>query len=139
MPEQGAQRGGAAEAAAWFVVIIQGPAPRACVVGGIEGVTEAVLRAVWQEPAEAGMDEVAALLAALRDPDAWALHGAGDGRPYWHWWFGGPGGSVTVQRLTEVLPLQERGAVLRGALAEAVHALAGCAQELRQLAGSGED
>ena len=124
----------APEAAARFVVIIQGTTPKAGVVEGIEGVKEAVLQLLWKEPGLAVLDQVATLLDSLGDPEAWAAHGPGDGRPYWHWWLGYEGGSVTVQRLTEALPPRLDAGLLRSALSDAVGSLAGCAEDLRRLA-----
>ena len=69
-------------------------------VEGIEGVKETLVRILWTDPERALLEDVAAALASLDEPAAWAAHGAGDGRPYWHWWLGYEGGSVTVQRLT---------------------------------------
>src|SRR5690349_8311936 len=90
-----------AEAKSCFVLIIQGAQPWAGVVEGIEGVRETLVQVFWTDPEQALIQDVAAALASLEDPDAWASHGSGDGRPYWHWWLGYEGGSVTVQRLTE--------------------------------------
>ena len=89
------------EAKSCFVLIIQGALPWAGVVEGIEGVREALMRILWTDPEQALIKDVAAAIASLEDPEAWAAHGSGDGRPYWHWWLGYEGGSVTVQRLTE--------------------------------------
>lgn len=136
MAEQDATASGTApEAAARFVVIIQGTAPRAGIVEGIEGVKNALLQHLWKEPGVAVLDQAAALIGSIEDPAAWAVHGSGDGRPFWHWWLGYEGGSVTVQRLTEPLPARLDAGLLRSAIADAADALAGCARDLRQLAG----
>ncbi len=136
MAEQEATGSGAVpEAAACFVIIIQGATPRAGIVEGIEGVKDALLRHLWKEPGAAVLDQAAALIGSIEDPGAWAVHGSGDGRPFWHWWLGYEGGSVTVQRLTEPLPPRLDAGLLRSAVADAATALAGCARDLRQLAG----
>ena len=75
------------EASACFVVVIQGSTPWAGVVESVDGV-EALLQVLWKDPGDAALEEVASLLASLDEPAAWARHGSGDGRPYWHWWFG---------------------------------------------------
>ncbi len=121
-----------------FVVISQGMTPWAGLAEGLDGVKETLLRLLAGDPAEALLGEVAAAIASLDDPAAWAVHGAGDGRPYWHWWHGHEGGSVTVQRLTEATPARADAARLRAALADTVAALTDCAQDLRRLAGAGE-
>src|SRR4051812_47160557 len=90
------------EARSRFVLIIQGFPPWAGVVEGIEGVKEALVRILWVDPQQVLLKDVEAAIASLDDPAAWALHGSGDGRPYWHWWLGYEGGSITVQRLTEL-------------------------------------
>ena len=123
------------EVTAHFVVIVQGTSPHADVVQGLEAVREAVLQAVWRLPEDARLGRTAALVASLDDPESWASHGHGDGRPYWHWWFGYEGGSVTVQRLTGALPSQAEADHLRATLADAVGVLADCAQDLRRLGG----
>jgi hypothetical protein len=127
------------ETAARFVVVVQGVKPWAGLAEGIDGVKETLLRVLWSDPKGALLGEVAAVIASLEDPAVWAAHGAGDGDPYWHWWFGYEGGSVTVQRLTEAAPHRTDSARLRAALAEAIGPLADCAQDLRRLAGQGED
>lgn len=136
MTEQDATDSGTApEAAARFVIIIQGAAPKAGIVEGIEGVKNALLQHLWKEPGVAVLDQAATLIGSIEDPAAWAVHGSGDGQPFWHWWLGYEGGSVTVQRLTEPLPPRLDAGLLRSAIADAANALAGCAQDLRQLAG----
>ncbi|MBX6740516.1 MAG: hypothetical protein IRY87_00540 [Acetobacteraceae bacterium] len=137
MAEQDATGSGTVpEAAARFVIIIQGTAPKASIVEGIEGVKDALLQHLWKEPGAAVLDQAANLIGSIEDPAAWAVHGAGDGRPFWHWWLGYEGGSVTVQRLTEPLPPRLDNDLLRSAIADAANALAACAQDLRQLAGT---
>lgn len=124
----GGRRGSAPrEATARFVVVAQGAAPEARVVEGLEAVKDAVLRAIWREAGQAALEEAADLAGSLDDPAAWARHGAGDGRPFWHWWLGFEGGSVAVQRLT--------ADPLRATLAECLPALAECGQDLRRLGG----
>ena len=71
-----------------FVLIIQGSQPWAGVVDGIEGVKESFVRISRNDPDQMLLLDVAAAIASLDKPEAWAMHGAGDGRPYWHWWFG---------------------------------------------------
>ena len=125
------------EGAARFVVIVQGAKPWAGLAEGIEGVKETLLRVLWNDPAGALLGEVAAVIASLDDPEVWAVHGAGDGLPYWHWWCGYEGGSITVQRLTDPLPLPADAVLLRAALADAIGPLEDCAQDLRRIAASG--
>ena len=83
-------------------------------------------------------DDLGAHLAALGDPAAWAAHGRGDGRPFWHWWLGLGGGSVSVQRVTGPLPADPRAAreaaERAGRLKRAAAALSACAAELRAAA-----
>jgi len=126
------------EKEARFVVILQGATPWAGLADGVEGVQEALLRHLWHDPEGAVLAEVAAVIASLEDPETWARHGAGDGRPYWHWWFGYEGGSVTVQRLTGMEPLQPGAVPLRAILDNALGSLADCAEDLRRLAGGGK-
>ena len=121
------------EAKSCFVVIIQGALPWAGAAEGIEGVREALVRVLWTDPEQVLLQDVAAALASLEDPDAWAAHGSGDGRPYWHWWLGYEGGSVTVQRLTE-RPSSMTAEHLRSALGDVTGVLAGLAEDLRKLA-----
>jgi hypothetical protein len=121
------------EAAANFVVIIQGNAPQAVVVEGLDGVARLVQEAVLATPT-AVLQDTAAAIGTLRDPDAWRGHGVGDGRPYWHWWFGYEGSSVTVQRLTAA-PLHDTTGRLRAALAFAISDLADSSRTLRRLGG----
>jgi hypothetical protein len=134
MHERNAPNTGATpEASACFVVIIQGSTPWAGVVENIDGVKEALLRVLWKDPGSVVLEEVTSLLASLDDPIAWATHGSGDGRPFWHWWFGYEGGSVTVQRLTAPLQSDLTMGRLRSTLGEITDVLADCAAELRQL------
>ena len=123
------------EARSCFVLIIQGAQPWAGVVEGIEGVREALVRVLWADPARALVQDVAAALASLDTPEAWASHGSGDGRPYWHWWLGYEGGSVTVQRLTE-RSHAITGKHLHSAVVDAVQVLTDLAEDLRIIAGA---
>ena len=136
MDEEGKAAAVAApEADALFVVMVNGPAARSEVVAGLDGVREAFLQAVWSGPRSAVPDDLGAHLASLGDPGAWAAHGRGDGRPFWHWWLGFGDGSVSVQRVTGPLPADPRGAAERaGQLRRAAAALATCAAELRAAA-----
>lgn len=126
---------------ALFVVTVNGPAARSEVVVGLDGVREAFLRAVWRGPRDAAPDDLGAHLASLGDPAAWAAHGRGDGRPFWHWWLGLRDGSISVQRVTGALPADPRAEADAGERAErlrqAAAALAACAAELRVVAGRG--
>lgn len=144
----GEEAGGAAvpEAEALFVVTVNGPAARSDVVAGIEGVREALLRAFWSGTRDAAAaappDGFAAGMESLGDPAAWAAHGGGDGRPFWHWWLGLGDGSVSVQRVTGRLPADPRAAADAAGRAERLRrasaALADCAAELRAVSGRGE-
>ena len=129
---------GKPEAVACFVLIIQGSTTWAGVVQGIEGVKEALVQSLWKDPRRAVLEEVAAILASLDEPATWEVHGSGDGRPYWHWWFGYEGGSVTVQRLTEPLPSDLVVGRLRSTLSEVTGVLTDCAEDLRKLTGVGQ-
>ena len=128
----------APEADAPFVVTVNGPAARSEVVAGLDGVREAFLQAVWRGPRDAVPDDLAAHLASLGDPAAWAAHGRGDGRPFWHWWLGLEDGSVSVQRVTGPFPTGPRAAAEAAGRTErlerAAAALAACATELRAAA-----
>jgi hypothetical protein len=126
---------GTPEAKSCFVLIIQGSLPWAGVVEGIEGVREALMRILWSDPEHALIKDVATAIASLEDPSAWAAHGSGDGRPYWHWWLGYEGGSATVQRLTE-RPSSITDEHVRSALGEVTGVLTDLAGELRKLAGA---
>jgi hypothetical protein len=130
----------APEACAPFVVTVNGPAARSEVVAGLDGVREAFLQAVWRGFRGAAPDDLGAHLASLGDPAAWAAHGRGDGRPFWHWWLGFEDGSVSVQRVTGPLPADPRAAAERAErLRRAAADLAACAAELRAAAaGRGE-
>ena len=121
------------EAKSWFVVIMQGVRPWAGVVEGIESVREALTRFICDDPEHLVVQEVAAAIASLDDPEAWAAHGFGDGRPFWHWWLGYDGGSVTLQRLTEPLPPDAAMHSLRSALNEVADVLADVSLDLRRL------
>jgi hypothetical protein len=134
---QAPEADGIPEAAACFVVVIQGSTPWAGVAEGIEGVKEALLRILWKDPGGAVLEDVAAVLASLDEPMVWEAHGSGDGRPYWHWWFGYEGGSVTVQRLTEPHPSGTVVDRLRSTLGEITDVLTDCAADLRKLATVG--
>jgi hypothetical protein len=125
-----------AEATAYFAVLVQGNMPRAVVVEGLDGVKQAVLQAVWKTP-DTVLGGAAAAISTLDDPEAWAHHGLGDGRPYWHWWLGYEGGSVTVQRLTEAVPSRDMVGRLRVVVADAIAALTDCKEVLRQFDGRG--
>ena len=131
----------APEADALFVVTVNGPAARSEVVAGLDGVREAFLQAVWSGPRSAVPDDLGAHLASLGDPAAWAAHGRGDGRPFWHWWLGFGDGSVSVQRLTVPLPADPRAAAEAAGRAErlrrAAADLAACAADLRAAAAAG--
>lgn len=129
---------GKPEAVACFVLIIQGSTTWAGVVEGIEGVKEALVQILWKDPGRAVLEEVAAILASLDEPATWKAHGSGDGRPYWHWWFGYEGGSVTVQRLTEPLPSDLVVGRLRSTLSEVTGVLTDCTEDLRKLTGVGQ-
>jgi hypothetical protein len=130
-------RGVIPEAAACFALIIQGSTPWTGVVEGIESVKETLLRILWRDPEGAVLGNVASTLGSLDEPAAWAVHGAGDGRPYWHWWVGYEGGSVTVQRLTEPLPSDIAVDRLRSTLDELIGVLVDHAEDLRKLSGAG--
>ncbi|MFC7478013.1 hypothetical protein ACFQS7_26945 [Dankookia sp. GCM10030260] len=104
-------------------------------VEGIEGVREALVRVLWMDPERAMIKNVEAAVASLEDPQAWASHGSGDGRPYWHWWLGYDGGSITVQRLTE-RPSGMTGKHLHSAVGDAAQVLTNVAEDLRKLAGA---
>ncbi|HUS16729.1 MAG TPA: hypothetical protein VM536_17170 [Chloroflexia bacterium] len=123
------------EAKSCFVLIIQGSLPWAGVVEGIEGVREALVRILWTDPERALIKDVAVAIASLDDPAAWARHGSGDGRPFWHWWLGYEGGSITVQRLTE-RPSATTEEHLRSALGDVTGVLADLAEDIRKLAGA---
>ena len=123
------------EANSCFVLVIQGTQPWAGVVEGIEGVREALMRILWSDPEHTLIKDVATAIASLEDPSAWAAHGSGDGRPYWHWWLGYEGGSVTVQRLTE-RPSGITQDHMRSELRDVTGVLTDLAGDLRKLAGA---
>jgi len=123
------------EASSCFVLIIQGALPWAGVVDGIESVKEALMRILSTDPQQMLLQDVEAAFASLEEPMAWASHGAGDGRPYWHWWLGYEGGSITVQRLTAMrsgMTAQHQ----RSAVEDAAQVLTDLAEDLRRLAGA---
>jgi len=95
---------------------------------------ETLLRILWKDPGGAVLEDVTAILASLDEPMVWKAHGSGDGRPYWHWWFGYEGGSVTVQRLTGPHPSGTVVDRLRSSLGEITDVLTDCAADLRKLA-----
>jgi hypothetical protein len=121
------------EAKSYFVLIIQGSLPWAGVVEGIEGVRAALMRILWTDPEPALIKDVAAAIASLDDPAAWLPHGSGDGRPYWHWWLGYEGGSITVQRLTEPLLSDTAMSRLSATFSEVTDMLTDFAEDLRKL------
>jgi hypothetical protein len=123
------------EANSCFVLVIQGTQPWAGLVEGIEGVREALVQILWSNPERALIKDGAAAIASLEDPGAWAAHGSGDGRPYWHWWLGYEGGSVTVQRLTE-RPSSITEEHVRSELRHITGVLTELAGDLRKLAGA---
>ena len=123
----------APEAREWFVLIIQGAQPWAGVVQGIEGVKEALTQTLWANSERIPMQDAAAILASLHEPEIWLAHGSGDGRPYWHCWLGYEGGSVTVQRLTKAPQADATTSRLRSALDEIASALSDIAGDLRNL------
>ena len=139
MDETGKAAAAPGEAEASFVVTVNGPAARSEVAAGLDGVREAFLRAVWRGPRGAVPDDLGAHLASLGDPAAWAAHGRGDGRPFWHWWLGLEDGSVAVQRVTCPLPADPRAAAEAAERVEhsrqAAAALKSCAAELRAATG----
>jgi hypothetical protein len=116
-----------------FVVIIQGVRPWASVVEGIDGVTHTLTQMICNDPQQLLLQELTTAIASLHDPEAWAVHGCGDGRPFWHWWLGYGGGSVTVQRLTEPLPPDTATYRLRSTLNEVAGVLADVSGDLRRL------
>jgi hypothetical protein len=111
-----------------FVVIVNGGKARCEIAVGLEGVHDALLRALWSPLGEALPQDLAECLASLQDPAAWIVHGNGDGRPFWHWWAGFGDTSVSVQRLTGAVPSVPSERV---ALRTAATALVSCASELR--------
>lgn len=122
-----------AEANSCFVVIIQGAKPWAGVVHGIDGVRDALTRTIYCDPQQRMLRELTIAIASLDDSEAWAVHGSGDDRPFWHWWLGYDGGSVTVQRLTEPLPSDPATYRLRSTLSEVAGVLADVSGDLRRL------
>jgi hypothetical protein len=121
------------EARCCFVLIIQGTKPWAGVVEGIEDAQDALTRKLCSDREPVLLQDVAAAIASLHDPEAWAVHGSGDGRPFWHWWFGYDGGSATLQRLTEPLPPDPAIHRLHCTLGEVAGVLADVSGDLRRL------
>lgn len=124
-----------------FLVTLNGPASRSEVVAGLGGVRDALLRAVLHGPRDAVPDDLDGRLASLGDPAAWAVHGRGDGEPFWHWWTGFEQGSMSAQRISVPLatgPHAAPGAAEGASRAKrAAASLAACAAELRAMAGTG--
>ncbi|MDO9713357.1 hypothetical protein [Paracraurococcus lichenis] len=134
----GPEEEGSSEASAHFVMIIQGAMPWAGMVQGIAGVKEALLRILWSDPGTVVLEGAATLLASLDEPKIWAAHGTGDGRPYWHCWFGYEEGSVTIQRLTEPAASDFALGRLRSRLNEIFGVLIDCAADLRKLTATSQ-
>lgn len=88
-----------------FVVTVNGVGARSELAAGLDGVQEALLRALWSGLGEVLPHDLAGHLASLRDPAAWVPHGEGDGQPFWHWWAGLGDNSVSIQRLTGPVPV----------------------------------
>jgi hypothetical protein len=124
------------EAEGCFTVILQGSTTWAGVVKGIEGVKETLQRLLFKRCHGMTLEEISDTLVSMADQTAWAEHGIGDGRPYWHWWLGYEGGSVTVQRLTAPLCQDRIVGELRGTLHEVTGILAECARDLRALSSA---
>jgi hypothetical protein len=122
------------EADALFVVTVNGPAAAAEIVQGLEEVREAFLRCIWRGPRDAVPDDLDRQLASLEDAAAWAVHGQGDGKPFWHWWTGFADGSVSVQRITAALPAEDAGAAGRSAGVDPAACAAALREAARQLA-----
>lgn len=129
----------APEVREWFVLIIQGDQPWAGVVLGIEDVKEALTQTLWKNSERVPMHDAASILASLDEPETWLAHGAGDGRPYWHWWLGYAGGSVTVQRLTRAPTADATMNRLHPQLDEIASALSDIAEGLRRLSNSQQE
>lgn len=113
---------------ALFIATVNGRVARCEVVAGLDGVAEAFLQAAWSGAAGVMPEGLAALHASLRDPAAWAVHGVGDGQPFWHWWAGLGEGSISFQRLTAPLPVAEGQGPAPAMVAASLRA---CAAELR--------
>ncbi len=124
-----------------FLVTLNGPTSRSEVVPGLDGVRDALLRAVLHGPRDAVPDDLDGRSASLGDPATWAVHGRGDGQPFWHWWTGFEHGSMSAQRITVPIatgPHAAAGAAEGASRAkQAVASLAACAAELRAIAGPG--
>ena len=121
------------EAEACFTVILQGSTTWAGVVKGIKGAKKTLRRLFPEGCNTMNLDEISDALVSMDDQTAWAVHGIGDGRPYWHWWLGYEGGSVTVQRLTAPLCQDRAAGELHATLREVADVLAECAKDLRAL------
>lgn len=128
----------AAETGACFAVILQGAPAWAGVVMGIEGVQEILNRLLLGNLRQMPLKPLVDAVASMDDPSAWAVHGTGDGRPFWHWWLGYEGGSATVQRLTAPLPQGRAVDALRATLGEVTGTLTECARDLRALGKAGQ-
>ncbi len=120
-----------AEAAALFLVTVNGAEARAEIAAGLDAVRDLILRVLWSGAREVEPAALDRMMAGLDDPAAWAAHGTGDGRPFWHWWAGFGNGSVAVQRLTGHLPAEAWPAAAR---TQAAASLLHCAAALRGLA-----
>jgi hypothetical protein len=125
--------GSVPEAEACFTVILQGSMTWAGVVKGVAGVKETLQRLLCRGCNTMPLDQISDALVSMDDQTAWAVHGTGDGRPYWHWWLGYEGGSVTVQRLTAPLCQNQAAGELHATLREVADILAEYARDLRAL------
>lgn len=121
------------EAGACFTVILQGATTWAGVVKGIEGAKETLRRLLLEGCNTMILEGISDALVSMDDQTAWAVHGTGDGRPFWHWWLGYEGGSVTVQRLTAPLCQDRAAGELQATLREIADILADYARDLRAL------
>jgi hypothetical protein len=118
------------EAGALFAVTIQGHEARSEIVVGLDAVREAVLQAIRRGARDPTLCEAGALVASLSDSTAWAKHGSGDGRPFWHWWAGLGDRSISVQRITQPVPADaDKGERQQTAISD-LHA---CGVELRRI------
>jgi hypothetical protein len=126
---------------ATFVVTINGPSASCMIVSGLSAVRTTIIEVLGGGQRESLPPGLRDRLAELGQAGMWACHGAGDARPFWHWWCGFPEGSVSVQRVTTALP-QPRGTAEPGsatAAHEAASALKDLAAEVREMAvGGGE-
>ena len=121
------------EAEACFTVTLQGTTTWAGVVKGIKGAKEALCRLLLEGHNAMSLDGISGALESIDDQTAWTVHGSGDGRPYWHWWLGYEGGSVTVQRLTAPLCQDRAAGELRASLREVADILTEYAKDLHAL------